>query len=72
MSDNEQEGEKEEHDANNILTKEIDSWNNFEYAAIYVCFDIFLFMFCNVSNPKRFIFQPLKQLFTCIFFLLLL
>jgi hypothetical protein len=32
LSENEQEGEKEEYDADNILTKEIDSWNNFEYA----------------------------------------
>jgi hypothetical protein len=32
VSENELEAEREEHDADNILTKEIDSWNNFEYA----------------------------------------
>ena len=35
QSHDEQKGEKEEHDdasKNNILTKEIDSWSNYEYA----------------------------------------
>jgi hypothetical protein len=32
QSANEQEGEEKHNDGNNTLTKEIDSWSNFEYA----------------------------------------